>query len=74
MAGTAAHELNSPLFAALGTAQLLRDDLDNEEQRAEMDIIIRNMQAMAALTKKMTAMTGFTSKEYVGDARIIELH
>ena len=74
MAGTAAHELNSPLFAALGTAQLLRDDMDNEGQRAEMDIIIRNMQAMAALTKKMTAMTGFTSKEYVGDARIIELH
>jgi PAS domain S-box-containing protein len=74
MAGTAAHELNSPLFAALGTAQLLRDEMDNEGQQAEMDIIIRNMRSMAALTKKMTTMTGFTSKEYVGDARIIELH
>jgi PAS domain S-box-containing protein len=72
MAGTAAHELNSPLFAALGTAQLLREEMGNDGQRAEMDIIIRNLRSMAALTKKMTAMTGFTSKEYVGEARIIE--
>jgi two-component system, NtrC family, sensor kinase len=73
-AGTVAHELNSPLFAALGTAQLLRDDLEKEEQRKEMDIILRNMQSMAELTKKMAAMTGFASKEYVGDTKIIEFH
>jgi len=73
-AATVAHELNSPLFAALGTAQLLRDEMENAEQRREMDIILRNMRAMADLTKKMTAMTGFASKEYVGDARIIEFH
>lgn len=73
-AGTVAHELNSPLFAALGTAQLLRDDLEKEEQRREMDIILRNMGSMAELTKKMAAMTGFASKQYVGDARIMEFH
>ncbi|HBI14973.1 MAG TPA: PAS sensor protein [Desulfobulbaceae bacterium] len=74
MAGTVAHELNSPLFAALGTAELLRDELEKEEQRKEMDIILRNMRSMGALTKKMVAMTGFASKEYVGDTRIIEFH
>jgi len=73
MAGTAAHELNSPLFAALGTAQLLRDELENESWRNEMDTIVRSLKSMAALTKKMTAMTGFTSKDYVGDAKIIDL-
>ncbi len=73
MAGTAAHELNSPLFAALGTAQLLRDDLPSEEMIAEMDTIIRNMQKMSALTKDMTAATGFESQQYVGDTRIVAL-
>ncbi len=73
MAGTAAHELNSPLFAALGTAQLLRDDLESEEMIAEMDTIIRNLQEMSTLTRKMTAVTGFESREYVGETKILHL-
>ncbi len=73
MAGTAAHELNSPLFAALGTAQLLRDDLPTEEMIEEMDMIIRNMKTMADLTRKMTAVTGFESREYVGETKIVSL-
>lgn len=73
MAGTAAHELNSPLFAALGTAQLLRDDLPTEEMIEEMDMIIRNMKTMSELTRKMTAVTGFESQEYVGETKIVTL-
>ncbi|MHB1348813.1 MAG: GAF domain-containing protein [Desulfobulbaceae bacterium] len=74
MAGTVAHELNSPLFAAMGMAQLVRDEIENAELRGEMEIILRNMRSMADLTRKMTEMTGFASKDYVGEARIIELH
>ena len=73
MAGTVAHELNSPLFAALGTAQLMRDDLDDTDILADMDLIIRNMKKMSELTRKMTEMTGFESKDYVGETKIIEL-
>ncbi len=73
MAGTAAHELNSPLFAALGTAQLLRDDLSSQEMIDEMDMIIRNMKKMSDLTREMTAVTGFESLEYVGDTKIVAL-
>ncbi len=73
MAGTAAHELNSPLFAALGTAQLLRDDLPTGEMVEEMDMIIRNMQTMSDLTRKMTAMTGFETKDYVGETKIVKI-
>jgi two-component system NtrC family sensor kinase len=73
MAGTAAHELNSPLFAALGTAQLLRDDLTSEEMIEEMDMIIRNMKKMGELTRAMTEATGFESQEYVGDTKIVSL-
>ncbi len=73
MAGTAAHELNSPLFAALGTAQLLRDELPSEEMIAEMDTIIRNMQTISALTRQMTTATGFESRDYVGETKIVTL-
>lgn len=73
MAGTAAHEFNSPLFAALGTAQLLRDDLCSEGQISELDIILRNLQKLAELTREMTAVTGFESREYVGGAKIVAL-
>lgn len=73
MAGTAAHELNSPLFAALGTAQLLRDDLTSEEMIEEVDMIIRNMKKMGELTRAMTEATGFESQEYVGDTKIVSL-
>jgi two-component system NtrC family sensor kinase len=73
MAGTAAHELNSPLFAALGTAQLLRDDLGTAEMIEEMDVIIRNMKKMADLTREMTTVTGFEAREYVGETKIVKL-
>ncbi len=73
MAGTAAHELNTPLFAALGTAQLLRDDLTSQDRIDDIDMIIRNMQKMAELTRQMTAATGFESKEYVGSTKIVTL-
>ncbi|MGB3212811.1 MAG: GAF domain-containing protein [Desulforhopalus sp.] len=73
MAGTAAHELNSPLFAALGTAQLLRDDLPSQEMLDEMDMIIRNMKKMADLTREMTTVTGFETREYVGETKIVTL-
>lgn len=73
MAGTAAHELNSPLFAALGTAQLMRDDLESEEMIDDMDMIIRNMKKMGQLTRQMTEVTGFEEKKYVGETKIVSL-
>lgn len=73
MAGTAAHELNSPLFAALGTAQLLQEDLSDPEARKDLTMIIRNLRRMGELTKTMSRVTGFESREYVGDTRIVTL-
>jgi len=73
LAGTVAHEINSPLFAALGTAQLLEEDLDSTELIADVQTIIRNLKAIGALTQKMTSMTGFESRDYVGETKIGEL-
>lgn len=73
IAGTVAHQLNSPLFAALGTAQLLRDDLSNPDLVEDIDTIIRNMKQISDLTEKMTMITGFDQQQYVGNTKIIKL-
>ena len=41
--------------------------------KEDIHTILRNLKEMAGLTKKVLAMTGFKSREYVGDTRIIEL-
>ncbi len=72
LAGTVAHEINSPLFAALGSAQLLEDDLEDEGLLQDVRMIIRNLKCISSLTGKMTNMTGFERKEYVGETQIVE--
>ncbi len=72
LAGTVAHEINTPLFAALGTAQLLQEDLAAGGQE-ELQTIVRNLKSIAALTAKMTKMTGYRSRDYAGETRILEL-
>ncbi len=73
LAGTVAHEINSPLFAALGTAQLLEEDLEDRALIDDVKTIVRNLKEIGVLTKKMTSMTGFESRDYVGDAKIVEI-
>ncbi|HID70493.1 MAG TPA: GAF domain-containing protein [Desulfobacterales bacterium] len=73
LAGTVAHEINSPLFAAIGTAQLLEEDLEKQEFRDDVVTIIRNLKEIGVLTKKMTTMTGFESRDYVGDTKIVQI-
>ncbi len=73
LAGTVAHEINSPLFAALGTAQLLEEELESKELADDVQTIIRNLKKIGELTKKMTTMTGFESRDYVGETKIVIL-
>ncbi len=73
MAGAVAHEINSPLFAALGTAQLLEEDVKDTELSRDLATIVRNLKAISELTKKMTSMTGFKSRNYIGDTRIVDM-
>ncbi|NLX20010.1 MAG: GAF domain-containing protein [Desulfobulbus sp.] len=71
LAGTVAHEVNSPLFAALGTAELLVEELRLPEEREELGVIIRNLKQIGELTGKMVSMTGFTDQKYVGERKIL---
>lgn len=73
MAGAVAHEINSPLFAALGTAQLVEADLVGSDQEEDLRTIVRNLKKISELTAKMMAMTGYRSRDYVGETRIVAL-
>ncbi len=73
MAGAAAHELNTPIFSALGTAQLVLDDLEDSQLQDDLKTIIRNLHAVSDLTKKMTRITRYEAKEYVGDTKIVDI-
>jgi PAS domain S-box-containing protein len=74
MAGGAAHELNSPLSSALGLAQVVLDELDDgDDHRADLETIITNLKSMAAITRRMTAITGFETTDYVDDVKIVDL-
>jgi two-component system, NtrC family, sensor kinase len=73
MAGAAAHELNTPIFSALGTAQLVLDDLKDAQLQDDLKTIIRNLNAVSDLTKKMTRITKYEAKEYVGDTKIVDI-
>ena len=71
LAGTVAHEINSPLFAALGTAELLAEDAQQAEEREGLAVIVRNLKQIGELTGKMVSMTGFTNRDYVGEHKIL---
>jgi two-component system NtrC family sensor kinase len=73
LAGTVAHKINTPLFSALGTAQLLREDISSRPEGEELDLIIRNLEEISNLSRKMNHVTGFESHEYVGNTKIVKL-
>ncbi len=74
MAGAVAHEMNTPLFAALGTAQLLQEDFEPGSQaRADMDQVIEALQTLKGLIKKIARIEDVVLKAYVGGAQIADI-
>jgi PAS domain S-box-containing protein len=74
MAGAAAHELNSPLFAALGTAQLaLAESNATDPLYGDLETVVGNLKAVRELTQKMSSITRYESKDYAGDVKIVDI-
>ncbi len=74
MAGAAAHELNTPVFSALGTAQLLAEEMGGEETHLQdLEDIIRHLKTVSDLTRKMTRITRYESKAYVDNVKIVDI-
>ncbi len=74
MAGTIAHELNSPIQVVLGNSQLLQDDFEPEsEPYQELQTIINNTKTIREIVKKISFLDRFVLREYAGDAQIVDI-
>ena len=77
LAGSAAHELNQPLTAVMGYAELLQRKLKNHPPDDPMHKIVATIyqeaERMAAVVRKIGRITRYESKSYVGGTRIVDL-
>ncbi len=74
MAGTVAHELNTPLQVVLGNSQLLQEDFDSTtETYMELQEIIYNLREMDRIIKKISLIDRVELRDYVGDTKILDI-
>jgi PAS domain S-box-containing protein len=75
MAATVSHELNSPIFAVLGTAQLMKRGPDIPETLLDdVELIIRNMKKIAELTTRISKISKYQTRDYVGEERLFDIY
>ena len=74
LAGTAAHELNQPLTSVMAYAEMLKRKLaeGTPEYRAA-GIMVREVERMAEIVRKIGKMTKYETKSYVGRQKILDL-
>ncbi len=74
MAGTVAHELNTPLQVVLGNSQLLQEEFDSTtETHIELQGIINNLRKMDQIIKKISFIDRVELKDYVGNMKILDI-
>lgn len=73
MAGAVCHEINQPLMAIMGYAQLLLGSFDGHEQARERIItIIRQIERLRNLSDKLMRITRYETRPYL-DSKIIDI-
>ncbi|KJS33439.1 MAG: hypothetical protein VR64_01210 [Desulfatitalea sp. BRH_c12] len=74
MAGAICHELNQPLQYVLGAVQLLMLDIPKGDILYEnLDAIRARVEQMGEITRKLTGITRFRTRKYVGGQDIIDI-
>ncbi|MCP4677757.1 MAG: PAS domain S-box protein [Deltaproteobacteria bacterium] len=75
LAGTAAHELNQPLTSVMTSLALLRRIIasDDASQHKIITTLEQESERMASIIRRLTKITNYTLKDYVGEAKIIDL-
>ena len=74
LAGTVAHEMNSPLFVAMGNLEFLQDDFDQDsEPYREIEGIRNNLNELKTLIQKISQIEEVVTKDYYGTDKIVDL-
>lgn len=74
MAATVAHEINTPLFVAMGNLELLQDDFEKDSVPYE-DIagVLRSLGQMKELVKKISLLENIVTEKYDGTSVIVNI-
>lgn len=74
LSGAAAHELNQPLTAIHGHAELLRRRAaDDPAMTRSAEVILREAGRMADIVRRLGQVSRFETKAYVGTTKILDL-
>lgn len=73
LAGAVCHELNQPMQVALVNAMRLKRQLTEDEPTRLAESVCESVERMAQLTKKLTHITRYETKDYVMGAKIIDI-
>jgi PAS domain S-box-containing protein len=74
LAGAAAHELNQPLTAVMGYADMLLRQIDHESRLGKIArSVMSETERMAEIVRKIGKLTKYETKAYVGDTKIIDI-
>lgn len=74
LSGAAAHELNQPLTAISGHAELLKRRAgDDPAMTRSAEVILREAGRMADIVRRLGQVSRFETKPYVGTAKILDL-
>lgn len=75
IAGAAAHELNQPLTAVLTSLAMFKRVLHDSEGHTTrlLDAMEQEVDRMTSIVRKLSKLTEYTTKDYVGQSKIIDL-
>jgi PAS domain S-box-containing protein len=74
LAGTTAHELNQPLTAVIGYADLLLKQVASDSpHRPAAEVILEEAQRMADIVQKIGKITRYETRSYLGNTKILDL-
>jgi len=74
MAATVAHEMNTPLFVATGTLELLHDDFEKDsEPYIEIDAVMKNLRELKEMIKRISKIENVVTRDYDGTSKIVDI-
>ena len=70
----ASHELRTPLGLVLGHATFLRELISDEQQRGQVDIIIRNATRLKTIIEELASVNGFVTGSARYRVKIVQMN